>query len=83
MTHETLKWKLFPFSLIESAKQWYTANIRSVNGDWNNLRDCFCLSFFALSRVCAITGWRTSIDYRKLNKATKKDRFPLPFIDEM
>jgi hypothetical protein len=23
------------------------------------------------------------IDYRKLNKATKKDRFLLPFIDEM
>ena len=29
------------------------------------------------------TGCRMCIDYRKLNKATKKDRFLLPFIDEM
>jgi hypothetical protein len=30
-----------------------------------------------------VSGWRMCIDYRKLNKATKKDHFPLPFIDEM
>ena len=30
-----------------------------------------------------VTGWRMCIDYWKLNKATKKDHFPLPFIDEM
>ena len=30
-----------------------------------------------------ITGWWMCIDYRKLNKTTKKDHFPLPFIDEM
>jgi hypothetical protein len=30
-----------------------------------------------------VTGWRMCIDYRKLNKAAKKDHFPLPFIDEM
>jgi hypothetical protein len=30
-----------------------------------------------------VTGWRMCIDYRELNKATKKDHFPLPFIEEM
>jgi hypothetical protein len=30
-----------------------------------------------------VTGWWRCIDYRKLNKATKKDHFPLPFIEEM
>ncbi|CAL8089120.1 unnamed protein product [Prunus armeniaca] len=29
------------------------------------------------------TGWRVSIDYRKLNTTTSKDHFPLPFIDQM
>jgi hypothetical protein len=30
-----------------------------------------------------VTGWQMCIDYRKLKKVTKKDHFPLPFIDEM
>jgi hypothetical protein len=30
-----------------------------------------------------VTGWRMCIDYQKLNKATRKDHFPLPFIDEV
>ena len=30
-----------------------------------------------------ITGWRMCINYRKLNDATRKDHFPLPFMDQM
>ncbi|PKI75378.1 hypothetical protein CRG98_004262 [Punica granatum] len=30
-----------------------------------------------------VTGWRVCIDYRKLNDATRKDHFLLPFIDQM
>ena len=32
---------------------------------------------------CATTGWRVCIYYHKLNKATRKDHFPLPFIDQI
>nr|GEV71620.1 reverse transcriptase domain-containing protein [Tanacetum cinerariifolium] len=30
-----------------------------------------------------VTGWRVCIDYQKLNDATCKDHFPLPFMDQM
>ena len=30
-----------------------------------------------------VTIYRMIIDFRKLNKATKKDHYPLPFIDQM
>ncbi|GKA34141.1 reverse transcriptase domain-containing protein [Tanacetum coccineum] len=30
-----------------------------------------------------ITSWRVYIDYQKLDEATRKDHFPLPFMDQM
>ena len=30
-----------------------------------------------------IIGWRMCIDYRKLNLMTRKDHFPLPFMDQI
>ena len=56
MSQETLRWKLFPFSLIEKAEQWYTHNVGNVNGDWEELRDDFCLSFSSLSDEASRRG---------------------------
>ena len=30
-----------------------------------------------------VTGWRICIDYQRLNEVTRKDHFPLPFINQM
>ena len=30
-----------------------------------------------------ITGWRVCINYKKINKATRKDHYPLPFLNHM
>jgi hypothetical protein len=45
MTQETLRWKLFPFSLIGRVEQWYTHTIGSMNGDLEELRVDCCYSF--------------------------------------
>ena len=36
-----------------------------------------------LLSIRTITGWRVCIDYRKLNNATRKDHYSLPFLDQM
>jgi hypothetical protein len=39
MSHDTLRWKLFPFSLVEEARQWYMHTVGSMNRSWGILRD--------------------------------------------
>lgn len=33
--------------------------------------------------IQTIIGWQMCIDYMRLNQATRKDNFPLPFMDQM
>ena len=38
---------------------------------------------YELISTRTVTGWRMCIDYRKLNDASQKDHYPLPFMDQM
>ena len=54
MSQEPLRWKLFPFSLVGKAEQWYTHSVRGMIHDWEELRDDFCLSFSSLSHIASL-----------------------------
>ena len=51
MSSETIRWKLFPFSLKGKARQWYDSNKEKKGGDWGTLLSEFCLYFYPLSKV--------------------------------
>ena len=51
MNQDTLRWKLFPFSLTERAKTWYYRTAVRVGGDLIQLKNEFCLFFFPISKV--------------------------------
>jgi hypothetical protein len=54
MSDETLKWKLFPFSLLRGAKCWYAHHIGNSQGDWEALRSSFRLQYFPIRRVVTL-----------------------------
>ena len=54
MLDETLRWKLFSFSLIGKAKRWYKKTIGSRQGVWEALCSSLCLYFFPISRVVSL-----------------------------
>ena len=66
MTQETLKWKLFSFSLTRKAKQWYTHIVESTNGDWDELKDKFYLAFFPISHIISLP--RVILDFEQREK---------------
>jgi hypothetical protein len=51
MNHETLKWKVFPFSLAGWAKQWYKLHVSSCHSSWVILKDQFYFAFIPLSKI--------------------------------
>jgi hypothetical protein len=63
MTWETLKWKMFPLSLIGRVNQWYTNDIESTNGDCDELKDKFYLAFFPMSCISSLP--RAILDFEQ------------------
>jgi hypothetical protein len=57
---------LFPFFLTGKAKQWYTFAIGNANGDWDELKDKFCLAFFPMSRIGSLP--RAILNFKQREK---------------
>jgi hypothetical protein len=69
---------LFPFSLDERAKQWYSHNVGKVAGDWEELRNRFCLAFFPISRIAALQQEILNFQQKeKESKGAAWDRFSI------
>ena len=77
---EVLKWLNAGFIYAISDSPWVSpVHVVPKKGGFTVIRN----ERNELIPTRTVTGWRVCIDYGKLNTATKKDHFPLPFIDQM
>ena len=77
---EVLKWLNSGFIYAISDSPWVSpVHVVPKKGGFTVIRN----EKNELIPIRKVTGWRVCIDYRKLNTPTRKDHFPLPFIDQM
>ena len=77
---EVLKWLNAGFIYAISDSSWVSpVHVVPKKGGFTVIRN----EKNELIPTRTVTGWRVCIDYRKLNTTTRKDHFPLPFIDQM
>ena len=77
---EVLKWLNVGFIYAISNSTWVSlVQVVPKNGGMTIVKN----QKGELISTRTVTGWRVCINYHKLNKATIKYHFPLPFIDQM
>ena len=75
---EVLKWLQVGFIYAISDSPWVSP-IQVVPKRWG--MTVIQNEKIELLSTRTVTGWRICIDYRKLNMVTRKDHYPLPFLD--
>ena len=77
---EVLKWLNVGFIYAISDSPWVSpVHVVHKKGGFTVIRN----EKNELIPIRTVTGWRVCINYRKLNTATRKDHYSLPFIDQM
>ena len=77
---EVLKWLNAGFIYTISDSSWVSpVHVVPKKGGFTMIRN----EKDELISTRTVNEWRVCIDYKKLNTATIKDHFPLPFIDQM
>ena len=77
---EVLKWLNAGFVYAISDSPWVSpVHVDPKKGGFTVIRN----EKNELIPIRTVTGWRVCIDYKKLNTTTRKDHYPLPFIDQM
>ena len=77
---EVLKWLNAGFIYAISDSSWVSlVHVVPKKGGFTVIRN----EKNELIPTRTVTGWRVCIDYKKLNTTTRKDHFPLPFIDQI
>ena len=77
---EVLKWMNKGFMHAISDSPWVSpVHVVPKKSGFNVIRN----EKNELIPIRTVIGWRVCINYRKLNIATRKDHYPLPFIDQM
>ena len=77
---EVLKWLNAGFIYAISDNPWVSPiHVVPKKGGFTVIRN----EKNELIHIRTVTGWKVYIDYRKLNIATRKDHYHLPFIDQM
>ena len=77
---EVLKWLNADFIYAISYSPWVRpVHVVPKNGGMTIIRN----QNNELISIRTVIRWRVCIDYKKLNTATRKDHYSLPFIDQM
>ena len=77
---EVLKWLNASFIYAISDNPWVSpVHVVPKKGGFTMIRN----KNNELIPIRTVTGWKVCISYRKLNTYTRKDHYPLPFIDQM